>query len=242
MKKSIIFLAAFLIFSGIVFAADHNINSCRLGGNWISGDTYYLTQDITDFTGTVDRCMDIDADDATLDCQWHAIKGDGNIMGIVLNGVSGVTVKNCILNSLQNGLVLIDATESTLINIKADNNNLEGILKDVSSDYNDFQCVRACNNHLENPDSFDIKDEGNDNTWFFTICDDDDPSGICISSCRTCESDDGCYEGEECNNDYCFIKCGDGPPPPIPEFSTVGMIVALLAVAVASLWIMKRRK
>jgi parallel beta-helix repeat protein len=51
----------------------------------------------------------ITASGITLDCAWHTISGDGSAVGIVLNNVDDVIVKNCIFNDFENGTNIINS-------------------------------------------------------------------------------------------------------------------------------------
>jgi len=93
------FLIAFLLIPINTFAVTY-ISSCgRLN---IPGETYILTDDIV---GT-DVCFYIDADDITIDCQWHKIKGIQYVSGIYFHfpfavfveySRRNITIKNCIV-------------------------------------------------------------------------------------------------------------------------------------------------
>src|SRR3954453_22380823 len=53
------------------------------------------------------------ADNVTLDCAGHTVSGPGNAygdMGIVLDGRTGVVVKNCRVTGFDNGLIVVGAS------------------------------------------------------------------------------------------------------------------------------------
>jgi len=78
---------------------------------------YYLTQDITD--SSTSNCMDITANNVTLDCQGHTIDGGGNAdNGVRNSGYDSFTIKNCTLTDW-------DTTSITLISVE--NNTLSNI-------------------------------------------------------------------------------------------------------------------
>jgi len=67
------------------------------------GQTYTLTTDITDSSAS--RCMDITANDITLDCQGHTIDGvdDTGTYGVSVGG-SNTIIRNCILTDWYGGV------------------------------------------------------------------------------------------------------------------------------------------
>lgn len=70
-------------------------------------------------TGTVltadcDGSIDITADGVTLDCAGYTITGAGAGSGILLDGRTGVTVKNCNVTGFSFGIVLQDSSGNTL--------------------------------------------------------------------------------------------------------------------------------
>lgn len=66
-------------------------------------------------TADVDGPVVVTDDDFTLDCQGHAIVGNGEPIGLDLTGRRGVTVLNCgWIYGFQTGISLVDATGNTL--------------------------------------------------------------------------------------------------------------------------------
>ena len=240
-RNLIIYLLTFVFLIRFVYAADHYLTDCN--DQWTYGDTYFLTTDIVP-----DKliCMDINTSNVILDCQGYSINGNIGAVGILLDEVSDVTIKNCTLYGLQSGLELMSSSENTFINIIADYNELEGIKKDENSHDDNFYCVRACKNSQEDPDAYyDIIDIGINNIFTFAICDKDYPSDICVATCRTCPPNSNCAEGEICKNGFCFAECEEdenGKPPEIPEFTTIGIILALLIIIVGIFLIIRKRK
>ena len=72
-----------------------------------AGETYNVINNISS-PGVGATCLNISADNITLDCQNFTIVGNGLLndgsAGIRLNQVSGVTVKNCIVQKFQTGI------------------------------------------------------------------------------------------------------------------------------------------
>lgn len=56
----------------------------------------------------------IGADDIVLDCDGYALNGPGSDIGILLDGRTGVTVKNCIVNRFSVGILLTDASANAV--------------------------------------------------------------------------------------------------------------------------------
>jgi len=80
--------------------ADTYINSCQELN--ISGETYYLTQDIINYSPYPPPyvCMNITANNIVLDCQGYTIDGvsESNTEGIYAFNRNNITVKNCIVS------------------------------------------------------------------------------------------------------------------------------------------------
>jgi parallel beta-helix repeat protein len=97
--KTLIALPIFFFFLflslSIAKAQEYNISNCSVLNE--TGATYYLTQDIID--SNVSTCIDITANNITLDCQGHMIDGtDVDISkGVYINN-NYVTIKNCLLS------------------------------------------------------------------------------------------------------------------------------------------------
>jgi parallel beta-helix repeat protein len=104
----------------------------------LAGSTLLITSDTTlrdDHRGSVE----IEADDVTLDCAGHTISGPGTraedeygFVGILLDGRSGVTVKNCRVSGFDYGILLTARLGSgsdgnRLVNNAAFGNRLDGV-------------------------------------------------------------------------------------------------------------------
>jgi len=119
---------------------------------------YYLTSDITD--SPTSNCMDIAANNVTLDCQGHTIDGNDDAdYGIKISEYHNVTIKNCLitdwdvagitvyngnditfknLNVSSNediGFFVFQANTTIFINITVNENGDEGIFIDYGSGY-----------------------------------------------------------------------------------------------------------
>jgi len=82
----------------------------------------------TDTTLTEDHSgsIVINADDITLDCDEYSVTGLGSGEGILLNGRTGVTVKNCHVTGFTEGFVLTGSSGNTLKRNTASDNSLIG--------------------------------------------------------------------------------------------------------------------
>ena len=104
----------------------------------LAGSTLLVTSDTTlsdDHRGSVE----IEADDVTLDCAGHTISGPGTraedeygFVGILLDGRSGITVKNCRVSGFDYGILLTARLGSgsdgnRLVNNAAFGNRLDGV-------------------------------------------------------------------------------------------------------------------
>ncbi|MEM7817789.1 MAG: NosD domain-containing protein, partial [Candidatus Aenigmatarchaeota archaeon] len=87
----------------------------------VSGTVYTLNQSLWNVSGT---CMNVAADNVTLDCQGHTIDGDdsGFDSGIYDYGYSGAVVKNCVITGFYYGISFYGANASTLLNNTANSN------------------------------------------------------------------------------------------------------------------------
>jgi parallel beta-helix repeat protein len=158
MRKALIIALAFLLLIPLA-RADTYLTSCAILDT--PGETYYLTTDIIyappippeppDYM----ECIFIDANNVTLDCQWHTIHGPGInpppplFVGIYVNNSINITIKNCVMTDLNHGIFLSSSSSSTLSNIIA-NSNEHGIyfdysnsstLSNITANYNNFGTV-----------------------------------------------------------------------------------------------------
>lgn len=116
-----------------------------------TGATYTLTSDILD--SSTSYCMNISANNVTLDCQGNTIDGDGAaVYGIYINKSSAtmtnITIKNCIITGWDTANVYLEnASGNTLTNMTSssgdngiylyysDSNNISGIKIENNTDY-----------------------------------------------------------------------------------------------------------
>jgi parallel beta-helix repeat protein len=112
-----------------------------------AGTIYFLTADIED--SDVTNCMDITANNVTLDCQGHLIDGvdSSSSYGIYINRGSAtttnITVKNCVLTDWRYGAYLYYANNNTVINSTS------------SSNYYGIYLISSSNNIIINSTSSD---------------------------------------------------------------------------------------
>jgi hypothetical protein len=117
MRKAIIFVLAFLLLLPLA-KADTYLTSCAVLDT--PGETYYLTQDIIDSTAPL--CMNITADNVTLDCQGHTIDGVNatNTVGISANDRNNVTIKNCVLTEWYRPITVTNSNDIIVRNNSID--------------------------------------------------------------------------------------------------------------------------
>jgi len=123
-------------FAEAALAADRDRAFSRAAD--LAGSTLLVTSDTTlrdDHRGSVE----IEADDVTLDCAGHTISGPGTraedeygFVGILLDGRSGTTVKNCRVSGFDYGILLTARLGSgsdgnRLVNNAAFGNRLDGV-------------------------------------------------------------------------------------------------------------------
>jgi len=104
----------------------------------VAGSTLLVTSDITlrdDHQGSVE----VEADDVTLDCAGHTISGPGTraedefgFIGILLDGRTGVTIRDCRVSGFDHGILLTARLGSgsdgnRLIDNTASGNRLDGV-------------------------------------------------------------------------------------------------------------------
>jgi parallel beta-helix repeat protein len=127
MRKAIIFALAFLLLLPLA-KADTYLTSCAVLDT--PGETYYLTQDIIDSTAPL--CMNITADNVTLDCQGHTIDGiwpasaSAGTYGIYVyrdsETMTNITIKKCVITGWDYLTYFYYSNYNTLSNITASSN------------------------------------------------------------------------------------------------------------------------
>ncbi|MEM1544641.1 MAG: DUF2341 domain-containing protein [Candidatus Bathyarchaeia archaeon] len=79
------------------------------------GMTYYLVQDIID---AMETCMNITANNVTLNCLGHTIDGIYEGYGIYVENAQNVRIENCKIAEWETGLVLVNTSFSTFSNME----------------------------------------------------------------------------------------------------------------------------
>ena len=129
MKQRIIATILLLaVLTGTAGAAEGDITSCQI----ISAPgNYRLTSDILNSTAT--NCIEITADDVTLDGQGHTIDGTGSgTYGIYISRASAydtkITIKNCtVQNWTSSNIYIRNSDNNTLKDMKSFTSNYAGI-------------------------------------------------------------------------------------------------------------------
>jgi len=137
---------------------------------------YYLDSDITD--SSTSNCMDITANNVTLDCQGHTIDGN-NVAdyGINIENVVGITIKNCTVTDWDTKAIRLDnANRSTFENLNVSSNTDMGIYLLGSSD-NTFLDSFMNENGL---DGLNIFASSNNNNATNITCNNNNQVGIHI--------------------------------------------------------------
>jgi hypothetical protein len=98
MRRTVLFLAVI----ALVIAVDPPAPATT-GTMVITTDTT-LTEDHD--AGSVDVGIEFAADDVTLDCAGYTVSGGGIGSGILIEGHTGVTVKNCLVTAFSSGIVI----------------------------------------------------------------------------------------------------------------------------------------
>ena len=169
---AIIALAVMTVMVTSVSAED--IYICNCSNLDTDGATYYLTQDITD--SNISRCMDISANNVTLDCQHHAIDGDDSAQyGIYTTIATNITIKNGVLS---------DWSTTNLYLYKAHGNTIENITSSSSS-----SAMYGIHLHYSNHNTI-INSTATDNRFGFYLLYSDNNT---ITDSTANSNDDGIY-------------------------------------------------
>lgn len=124
---TLVFLSV-IVFSFEVNAAS-SVSSCQ--PIFLSGD-YILSNDIN-YGGDLIDCILVLVDDVVFDCNSFILSGENVVNGIVLNYTSNVTVKNCVVEGVDYGILVRGGSGNVII----DNNlssNVYGVRIQNSSD------------------------------------------------------------------------------------------------------------
>jgi len=121
----VLFVVGMVATGGV--AAQEPVGECQILDT--PGETYELNQSITN--STTDTCLDITADDVTLDGNGHTVDGVNQTtdsIGVLVNSANNVTVKNFgNVTRWQYGIVVGEALNSTLTDNTANANSRVGI-------------------------------------------------------------------------------------------------------------------
>lgn len=182
----------------IKIESDQKMNISDCSNLDLPGVTYYLTANIN----TSSFCMDISADNITLDCQGFTIDGEGSDTAIsvsqLIASTTNTTVKNCKLNYFGDGIILgwasseLYANDSTIFNNTITSMTSAGIYFSNSS--ND----EIYNNTIENCRYGIILDNFVsiiNNIFYNNIIQDSTDTGISLDA-----SESTCHEGNSFYN------------------------------------------
>ncbi|MCA9486202.1 right-handed parallel beta-helix repeat-containing protein [Candidatus Woesearchaeota archaeon] len=86
------------------------------------GQIYVLSQDIQ----AQNSCIEILADNISLDCQGYEIRGNAEGIGIRVNEASGINIENCLVRDFETGLLFENSSENELFDVKTTNNRKHG--------------------------------------------------------------------------------------------------------------------
>jgi parallel beta-helix repeat protein len=153
MKSFLAVIIVVFLMAGIVNASSRNfaVPARRIGITAINcGDvltsSYNMTSDLTNCPG---NGIQIGASNIILDCQGHTLTGSPSSFGIYLNGVSGDTIKNCIITNFYLGINLQYSSNNILTNNTAESNG-DGIMLQYSSNNNNTITNNTANNNTQN--------------------------------------------------------------------------------------------
>jgi parallel beta-helix repeat protein len=127
----------------ITISDDANGGDCRdAGGNWNPNRKQCILR--SDINGHIV----IASNDITLNCANRAITEERGDKGILLSGVSGVTVRNCDVSGFRFGIFLFDGASNNLIVGNTATGNTDGISAQIDTDDNTIRGNTATNNEL----------------------------------------------------------------------------------------------
>ncbi|MBN2014344.1 MAG: DUF2341 domain-containing protein [Candidatus Altiarchaeota archaeon] len=126
MKKLLFFLLYLFILLETTYAAEYNISECSVLNE--SNSFYYLNASIVDSVNS--NCMNISAENITLDCQGNTLDGDFSLNGnssdnkyAVYSNQHNTTVRNCIISNWQTGIYLDTGANNSLV----ENNTIQNL-------------------------------------------------------------------------------------------------------------------
>jgi parallel beta-helix repeat protein len=123
-----------------------NISSCQTLS--IANQIYNLTSNLTGNLST-GRCIDIAANNVTLDCAGWKITGSssGTTYGVYVGAYNNTAIKNCVITNYTNGICLTSSNNSILTNNTASNNTNVGI--NLTSSKNNNLTNNTANNNTQ---------------------------------------------------------------------------------------------
>jgi len=146
-----------------------NISECNSTFNFAENGIYFLNQSVTS-TG---NCFNITANNVTLDCQGFLINHTGlpNNTGILVNGVSNVTIRNCTVQGFAKGIWL-NYSDYSKIEYNTLSSNYVGIYSNYSNEgfFTDNNIDRYKNNSHQFEENYEDNygvnlDNSNNNTF-----------------------------------------------------------------------------
>jgi parallel beta-helix repeat protein len=141
------------VYFSIISPPASNITDCA--ELTIPNHTYYLTQNIIDTP--MAHCMDIQANNVTLDCEGHTINGDNmsSEYGIFTSSYANAVIHNCVITDWLTSGIRLESSINTIIYNNTLEYNYDGIDIYPTSD------AKIYSNHFyNNGDGIDI--EGGD--------------------------------------------------------------------------------
>jgi hypothetical protein len=172
MKQILIILTILMSLITSTYAIE--LNSCQ---NITSFGSYTLGQDLT-FSGS-GTCIDVQANDVSLNCDDYSLTGSGSGTGININGVQNVSVKYCVILDFDSGFVINNSSDNLINGMELDsdfgfslinstNNNFDNI--DIDNVDTGFSLINSSNNNFEgiNFDTYStgIKFNDSDSNFF----------------------------------------------------------------------------
>jgi parallel beta-helix repeat protein len=91
------------------FNSNYIVNSC--GELNETNEVYTLTQNVS----SNETCFDIIADNITLNCAHHEIKGFLNGSGIYSDGYNNITIENCLISNFTKGINLRSSSDNNIM-------------------------------------------------------------------------------------------------------------------------------
>ncbi|MCD6547203.1 MAG: right-handed parallel beta-helix repeat-containing protein, partial [Nanoarchaeota archaeon] len=100
-------------------------------------EVYTLSSNLSGFQANRTVCIDIQADNVTLDCQGHSLIGTGSGYGIYADGVYNATLKNCVVSNYGTNIYFKNSNKIKIFDIQTNKGN--GISLSGSNDV-DIDC------------------------------------------------------------------------------------------------------